>query len=64
MHVFASMLACVLCIFTHTLFFCNTSNFGAEAELSSIFLRFEAESALKTVLKLHGMHYLRKSMRT
>ena len=34
----------------HSVFFIRTSNFGAEAERSYIFLRFEAENVLKTFL--------------
>ena len=34
----------------YTLFFIRTSNFGAEAERSYIFLRFEAENVLKMFL--------------
>lgn len=33
-----------------TLFFIRTSNFGAEAERSYFFFRFEAENVLKTFL--------------
>ena len=34
----------------HSVFFIRTSNFGAEAERSYIFLRFEAENVLKMFL--------------
>ena len=40
---------------SYTLFSIRTSNFGAEAERSYIFLRFEAENVLKTFLNLHGI---------
>ena len=47
----------------------RTSNFGAEAERSYIFLQFEVENVLKMFLNLkniHGIHYMyfSKSMRT
>jgi len=41
----------------HTLFFIRTSNFGAEAERSYIFLRCEAENVLKMFLNLHDIVY-------
>ena len=34
----------------HSVFFIRTSNFGAEAERSYIFLRFQAENVLKMFL--------------
>ena len=37
-------------VFVFVLFFIRTSNFGAEAERSYIFLRFEAENVLKMFL--------------
>ena len=39
----------------HSLFLITTSNFGAEAERSYIFLRCEAENVLKMFLNLHDI---------
>ena len=39
-----------MCMYTLVFFFIRTSNFGAEAERSYIFLRFEAENVLKMFL--------------
>lgn len=41
---------CSIYIYIHSVFFCNTSNFGAEPELSSIFLRFELKALLRLFL--------------
>ena len=42
------------------LFFIRTSNFGAAAEPSFIFLRFEAQNVLKMFFNLHGTQYFNK----
>ena len=39
-------------------FFIRTSNFGAEAERSYLFLRFEAENVLKMFSILHSIRYM------
>ena len=42
-------------IMIHSAILMRTSNFGAKAERSYIFLRYEAENVLKMFLKLHGI---------
>ena len=46
----------------HTLFYIRTTNFGAEAERSYIFLRFEAENILKMFLNLQGIKVMKTGL--